>query len=229
MAVVPSKPIDKVQFYEDHVAPFTTNAIAIGLTSTECTDLGAKSTAARAAYNAQQSAQQVARAATETFHNTVDTLGTTGAALLKKIRAKAEQTGNPDVYALARIPAPAVPSPRPAPGKPTDLKVTLDGNGALILTWKCPNPVGSSGTIYQIYRAVGSSEDFAYLGGVGTRKYTDSTVPAGATRLTYQIQAARSTAVGLWATFIVSFGSGGGSGAASVESVNAAMAPKMAA
>jgi len=229
MSVVPKKPIDKVQFYEDHIAPFTTNATAIGIVTADATDLDAKATAARAAYDAQQVARQAAKTATESFYNALSALSITGAAVLKKIRAKAELTANPNVYTLAQIPAPATPSARPAPGKPTDLKVELDGNGALLLSWKCPNPSGAPGTIYQIYRAIGAEvENFAYLGGAGSRKFTDSTVPAGATRLTYQIQAARSTAVGPWATFVVSFGTGAGGGM-TVASVTLGAAPKLAA
>ena len=220
MGVVPSKPILKVQFYEDHLATFTENSTAVGLTTTECTELGTKASAARSAYDEQQVAIQAAKAATELFHNTVNALGTFGAGLIKKVRAKAELTGDLNVYVLAQIPAPATPSPRPAPGKPANLKVSLDDNGALGLGWTCPNPAGTSGTIYQVYRAVGASEDFAYLGGVGTKKFTDDTVPAGATRLTYRIQAARSTAVGPWATFVVSFGTSeaGGTSVSAVAS-----------
>ena len=227
MGVVPTKSIQKVQFYEDHNAPFTTNAVAIGVTTIEVTDLGTKTSAARAAYDAQQVARQAAKAATEAFENAVDAMGVAGAALLKKIRAKAEQTGNPTVYTLAQIPAPPTPSARPAPGKPTDLTVELDGNGALVLKFKCKNPAGTSGTMYQVYRSVGGGE-FQYLGGAGERKFVDATVPAGATKLTYQIQAVRSTAVGMWATFVVNFGTNVGGGA-TASVVTAPASPKLAA
>jgi hypothetical protein len=227
MAVVPDKQIEKVQFYENHSEPFTEHATAIGVTSTEVTDLVTKTAAARAAYDAQQTARQAAKAATESFDNAARAMGIAGAALLKKIRAKAEQTGNPDVYTLAQIPAPPTPSARPAPGTPTNLTIKLDGNGALILKFKCSNPAGTSGTMYQIYRSVGDGE-FQYLGGCGEKRYVDATVPAGATKLTYQIQAVRSTAVGMWATFNVNFGTNAGGGAtASVGSVTAS--PRIAA
>ena len=56
----------------------------------------------------------------------------------------------------------------------------------------------------------------------------DATVPGGATCLTYQLQAARSTAVGNFAQFIVNFGtnSGGGTTVQSVEAT--AGTPKLA-
>ena len=228
MGVVPIRKIERVQFYEDHIAPFTTNATAIGLVTTEVTDLDTKTSAARAAYNEQQAARQAAKAATESFKNAANAVTVAGAALLKKIRAKAEQSGDPNVYVLAEIPAPAIPTPRAAPGTPSNLKVELDGNGALILSWKCPNPAGTSGTMYQIYRAVGAGTEFTYLGGSGEKNFTDTTVPAGATRLTYQIQAVRSTAVGMWAEFVVNFGTNAG-GAITASVTEGTPAPKMAA
>lgn len=227
MGVVPTKPVQKIQFFEDHITPFTTNAVAIGITTTEVTDLGTRAAAARTAYDAQQAARQAAKAATEAFDNAVVAMGVAGAALLKKIRAKAEQTGNRNVYTLAQIPAPPTPSPRAAPGTPTDLKVELDGNGALVLKFKCKNPDGANGTMYQVYRATGAATEFTYLGGAGERKFVDATVPAGATRLTYQIQGVRSTAVGPWATFVVNFGTNG-VGVTTVP-VTAAASPKLAA
>ncbi|HYE21898.1 MAG TPA: hypothetical protein VEA69_25890 [Tepidisphaeraceae bacterium] len=222
-STVPNKRLAKVQFYEDHLGALTTNATAVGLSTAECTELGTKTSSARTAYADQQVAIQAAKAATELFHNEVAALGAFGAGLIKKVRARAELTGDLNVYVLAQIPGPATPAPRPAPGKPTNLKVGLDGNGAIELSWKCPNPTGTAGTVYQVWRATGGSADYSFLGAVGSRKFTDATVPAGATRLTYRIQAARSTAVGPWAEFNVNFGiPGGAGGAATVEAVKLA-------
>src|SRR5688500_16204746 len=107
MNVVPVKAIDRVQFYEDHIAGWTTNATAIGTTSAAVTDLQTKTTAARNAYDAQQAAQQAAKDATLAFHNAVTAMSTAGAAIIKQVRAKAEVSADPNVYVLASIPAPA--------------------------------------------------------------------------------------------------------------------------
>ena len=56
-----------------------------------------------------------------------------------------------------------------------------DGNGALIMKWKCANPAGSSGTVYQVFRRIGGTGEFTYLGGCGTKEFIDATIPAGAT------------------------------------------------
>lgn len=206
MAVVPAKKIDKVSFFENHNTPWSTNATALGTTTAAVTDLATKTLAARNAFNAQQSAMDTAKAATETFNAAVDAMATAGAAIISQIRAKAKTSGD-SVYALAQIPSPATPKPAGAPGQPTDFKATLDGNGSLVLTWKCSNT--ASGVIYQIYRALTGSVDFAYLGGSGERKFTDNTIPAGTTMITYQIQGVRSTGAGPWAQFNVNFGVGG--------------------
>jgi hypothetical protein len=119
----------------------------------------------------------------------------------------------------------ATPTPRPAPGKAYEFNATLMGDGSLDSKWKCNNPPGAAGTIYQIFRRTGAAGEFEYLGGVGERKFHDTTIPAGTATVTYKIQAVRSTAVGDWAEFNVNFGmSAGGGMTASVEP-----APKLAA
>ncbi len=206
MIVVPRKRIDKVSFYENHVGPWSTNAATLGVDPAGVTALETKTTAARDAYNAQQAAQQAARAATETFYEAVRNMASAGSAIISQIRATADVDGDA-IYNLAEIPVPSGPSPRPAPGTPYELKSEVNGNGELMLSWKCDNPAGTSGTIYQVYRSVNGSLDFEYLGGVGSRKFVDATIPAGATQITYKMQAVRSTAAGMWATFNVLFGS----------------------
>src|SRR5688572_4375146 len=135
MSLVPSSRIGKVEFYENHMAPWTANAVAIGSSAPEVTALGTKVTAARAAYLAQQEAADAARAATLAFHEAAAAMADAGADVIKKIRAKAATDGN-NVYVLAQIPAPATPSPAPPPGTATDFSVQLLQDGSLKLAWK---------------------------------------------------------------------------------------------
>src|SRR6201999_3984722 len=78
------------------------------------------------------------------------------------------------------------PSPVPAPGTPYKFNVSLGSTGALALSWKCQNPRGSSGTMYQLHRRVGATGDFQYLGATGRKAFVDGTVPAGSASVTYQ-------------------------------------------
>ena len=87
MGIVPDKNIDKVQFYETHLTPWAANAVAIGTTAGLVTDLTTKTAAARTAYDAQQSVQAAAKAATLTLKTSVAAMGLAGAAIINQIRA----------------------------------------------------------------------------------------------------------------------------------------------
>jgi len=206
MSTVPNKPLDKIQFFEDHLAPWNASAVGIGTTAATVTDLQNKTQNARAAYTAQQVARQTAKTATQAFNDAVNLMSVAGQGIIKQVRAKAEVSGDLNVYTLAQIPAPAVPSSRAAPGTPFNFKVKLQPNGTLEIIWNCNNPSGTSGTTYNVFRRNLVTGEFAYLGGSGQRLFIDDTIPAGRTQLTYQIQAVRSTSVGVFGEFNVNFG-----------------------
>ena len=209
MSIVPKEIVARIQWYEDRETPWSTSATQIGLTSAEVTALTAKTAAARAAFDAQQAAKNAAKNATLTLKLAVAAMTDAGSDAIKKIRAKAATDGN-SVYALASIPVPATPSPVPPPGTPGDFVATLNPDGSLKLRWKCVNPAGSVGTMYQVSRRTGSSGPFAAVGGSGVKSFVDSTLPSAVASVTYQIQAVRSTATGVAAQFVVNFGVGGG-------------------
>lgn len=212
MAVVPQTRLGKLTFYEAHVAPWTTNAAAIGLGPAQMTDFTPLVTAARTAYDAMIAAREAAKAATLDFYNAADAMHGgpgAGADIIRDIKNHALSTDDPSVYVLAQIPAPAPPSPAPAPGTPFDFRVTLQPAGSLELGWKCSNPSGTSGTVYEVSRSVNGAA-FTFVGSSGEKSFTDQTLPAGATPVVYRIQAVRSTVKGVAAQFMVSFGGAGG-------------------
>jgi hypothetical protein len=225
--ILPESAVDRVTFFENHNPTWATNAVAIGTTTTAVTALTTKTTAARAAYNAQQLAQETAKAATQTFKDAVAAMTSAGSDIIKQVKAKAATDGNP-IYTLALLPVPAVPSPIPAPGTPSNFGVELREDGSLILKWKCANPAGSSGTIYQVARKLGADGDFAVVGSSGGKQFLDETLPSGAGNapVTYQITAIRSTVAGAPAQFTVNFGAAGGSGEMMASVVSS---PKLAA
>lgn len=203
--IVPQSPIGKIEFYENHVADWAAKAVAIGTTAGLVTTLATQTEAARAAYQTHLLAQEQSRAATQNYYTAVREMNGTGTDIIQQVKAKAATDGD-DIYTLALLPVPATPGPVPAPGTPTDFKVTLNPDGSLRLKWKCPNPAGGGGTIYQIARRIGAGGDFAAIGVSGKRTFLDATIPAGSASVTYLIVAVRSTAAGVAAEFTVNLG-----------------------
>lgn len=205
MPVQPVTKVGRIEFCEEHIDQWTANAVPMGSSAPTVSSWSVKVAAARAAYQAQRTAMIAAKDATIEFNLAVQAMTQATSEIIKQVGAKATMGGDA-IYALAGIPAPSTPAPRQPPGMPYEPKVGLDLSGALSLGWKCNNPPGTSGTMYQVYRRAGLSGSFVLLGGSGERKFTDDTIPSGATQLTYKIQGVRSTCVGPWAEFNVSFG-----------------------
>jgi hypothetical protein len=221
MPVQPDGKVAKIEFCEIRNPIWLAAATSIGTTTVAVNDLVTKTTAARDAWAAQQTAQAAAKSATNTYNMAVEAMSTACAQIISSIKTKAGVAGD-SIYSLADIPVPATPSPMGPLGQPSQLKVTLTQDGFLDLAWKNTNPAGASGAVYQIWRRTTPTAEFEYLGGVGGKKFTDTTIPAGSSQLTYKIQAVRSTSIGPAATFNVTFGTeGGGAMSLSVEEVPA--------
>ena len=87
----------------------------------------------------------------------------------------------------------------------------LNPDGSVSLRWRCNNPTGSSGTIYNIRRRLSTQADFEFVGAVGTRKYTDFAIPPGTASVQYTVTGQRGAAAGLQSSpFMILFGYGGG-------------------
>src|SRR5438045_2231683 len=125
MGVLPNKFADRIQYCEDHVAPFTTNAVVIGTSAPIVTDFQTKTEAARDAFTAASAARQAAKVATNALKNAIGAMSNSFADIARQVHAKAGQTGSETPYNLAQIPPPATPASRPAPGTPSNLKVEL--------------------------------------------------------------------------------------------------------
>src|SRR5690606_756626 len=109
------------------------------------------------------------RASVEDFDNAMANVSALGGGLVSQIRAKAKQSGDPNVYVLAQIPAPADPTPVGAPGTPEALKATLQPDGTLTLDWKCENPPRAKGTVYHVMRLNNETGEYKFLGGTGEK------------------------------------------------------------
>lgn len=199
-----------LQWCQAHVNVFNTQAANIGLTDTQAQAFQAAVAAAAGSLIDVQSAKDASRAATASATDRFSLLRASAAEMVRSIRTFAENTNNQaEVYQLAQISAPASPSPAPPPGQPFMPRVTLLENGAIRLAWKCNNPSGTQGTIYEVRRRVGGQGAFAFIGASGVKSFDDGTIPAGASQVTYEITAVRSTQRGVPAQFNVNFGVGG--------------------
>jgi hypothetical protein len=225
MGVMPEKKVEKLGWCEAHVEPFTDNAVAIGSSAPAVADFSTKTTAARAAYVVKQAAEEAVRNANANFDLALLAATTAAADIIKQVRAKAATDGDA-IYTLASLPIPATPAPLGPPGTPEALKVELNPDGSLKLSFKCANPAGSYGTLYHVFRsATGETNDYQFVGAAGERKFTDESVPSGLSIVYYRIQAVRTTAIGVAGEFLVRFGVGAGGCGISVTPI----APKLAA
>ncbi|HZZ42414.1 MAG TPA: hypothetical protein VFE58_05720 [Tepidisphaeraceae bacterium] len=203
----------------------TATPTAFGLVAAQATAYSAVSATWRTAYTV--AADPVTRTkASVSAKNAARTAVKTMASSLAKII-----NGTPTVTDAQKIDlglsVRATPSPVAPPGTPSRFAVALSAGGALKVSWKCANPAGSAGTIYQVWRRVGATGDFVYLGGSGEKNFTDETLPAGSAAVTYQIQGVRSTSVGPFAQFNVNFGTG--TGGTRIASATPVITPKLAA
>lgn len=193
---MPSDPItgntklEKIEFYEAHIAPWNTNAAAIGLTPPMVTQITTNTTAARAAYNAAIAARNASKAATQTYYDAVAVMAEYGSSLISTIRAKAENTADPTVYTKAQIPPPATPTPAGPPTDATNVRATVQNDGSILLEW---DGTVRSGQFFSVRRQVAGSTAWMNLGSVRVKSFVDSALPSGSTAAVYQVFAHRGS------------------------------------
>lgn len=208
MTIVPKSIPELLDWAEVHGDVWNAAPATIGLTAPQAAAFKTKAQTARASVVNQDAANQVKLAATVTARSDVSSLRSSAADLIAIIKGFAENSANPEVvYSAAQIPPPAPPAPLGPPGTPFEPVVSLRGDGAVMIKWKCNNP--GAGTVYEVSRRIGGSGAFGYIGVTGTREFVDETLPLGADGVTYQIVGIRSTARGNTAQFNVNFGIGG--------------------
>jgi len=204
-----------------HTSIFSSNDEAIGLTPAQALAFSTATTQAVAALNSAEMARQYFLATQDMMRTKLSALRGSASETVRSIRTFAENAGDSNVYVIAQIPPPAIPSPIPPPAKPGDLEVSLDPpSGAVTLRWKAANPVGSAGTSYIVRRrnpAVAGST-FEFIGVTGSKKFVDGTFIAGPDAVQYTVQGQRSDSSGpLSDIFTVNFGRAPGGGLNAVE------------
>lgn len=189
MPLVPDSKSGAINFFQSHLAAWSADPAAIGLTPQQILDISGATTAAQGSYLAAQQAYNAAKSATATNDTDIETMRAVGSSVIASIRAHAKSTGDPNVYVLADIPAPKTPTPAGAPDAPTNVRGTIDNRGAVELKWD-----GSLAfhTFFEVYRMFEGQNAWTLLASVGTKAFTDETIPPGTTSaISYFVQARR--------------------------------------
>ncbi|VAX39868.1 hypothetical protein MNBD_PLANCTO03-1795 [hydrothermal vent metagenome] len=190
MSVLPQSDIQMIEWFEERVAGWIADPAAIGLTPDQAASLLTFAGTARAAYQAAQQARNTSKSATVTYHNGSSDLRGFGADLLKTIKAFAEATDDPNVYALADVPPPAAPAPAGPPEPPTDVQGVITNDGAVELSW---NGTLAYSTFYEILRKLDDETSWNLISSIGDKKFVDDTLAVGCTAVQYRVRAKRGT------------------------------------
>lgn len=200
MSTTPNRDAELIQFYEDRVNGWNSNASEIGMTTSQATTVKSATTAARDAFTAASLARAAAKDATVALRNAMNSLKTSGGDAIKTIRAFASATNDPNVFVIAQIPPPAAPTPAKPPSQPVQLRAIVEPTGALTIEFKA-GPAGpgqdasTSGVLYQIRRRINNESNFTTIGiaqpsragARGFTSFTDETLPAGSTNIRYLV------------------------------------------
>jgi len=188
--VLPRTRLDKIEWFEGRLGQWLADPASIGLTPAQVDQLAAEVAAARAAHEEAERARNAAQSATLAFHTRAAAMEGDGRGLIAQIKAFAEATGDRGVYTRSDVPPPRDPSPSGPPESPTDLRGRITSDGAVELTWE-----GSLArrTFYEVLRRLAGEEAWTVLDSVGAKRYLDSTVPPGTSRVQYRVRAKRGT------------------------------------
>jgi hypothetical protein len=228
MSELPRTRLARLEYFEARSTLWTANAAAIGLTPAQVTAIKNAAVANRTDFNAAEVARNASKAATTQYYNSGNTMFDLGRDLIKTIKAFAETTNNPNVYALANINPPAPPAPVPAPDAPTDLAGTLDNFGVATLTWKATRSGPSSGIFFVVERQRAGEAAFVTLGATSEKSFIDPDPRAASGNVSYRVKAVRGADESAWAQPIFFAIGGGGGGAVSGYVINTVHAARAA-
>ncbi len=184
---------------------------AVGLDAGRVAALQAANDAAAAAQQQLEAARQTTERATSVFNNACNTVRQLAGQCVRSIDAFALASGDPNaVWELAAVPALRPRGAGKSPAQPRAFTAGLNGNGSLTVKWKCSNPRGVSGVVYQVSRRLNNTGPFSVLDTVGGKQFVDGSIPAGTFAVTYKVVGKRGQRVGpVSDQFTVQFGAAG--------------------
>lgn len=191
MSVLPTKRSELIQFFTQRLSSWQADPTAIGLTVEAVTELAGKTASASSLYQAALVARQDSRDATSEYYTGTDDLREFGAALVAAIKAFAQTSGDPGVYALASIPEPADPSPSAPPAVPTNIELSMRTSGSVDISWE---GTVAQGTFYEVQRSLNDGVNWTTITSVPAREALDAGVPQGTPRAYYRIRGVKGAA-----------------------------------
>ncbi|MFI4917531.1 MAG: hypothetical protein ACIAS6_13620 [Phycisphaerales bacterium JB060] len=191
MTVLPPTRSELIQFFIQRLPAWEADPASIGLTEEAVASLGQVAASASSLHRDALTARQKSKDATARYHAGADELRVIGAALVAMIKAFAQASGDPGVYALASIPEPADPSPSAAPVAPANIALSMRTSGEVDLSWE---GTVAQGTFYEIQRSLDDGPTWATIASVPAREAVDDGVPSGTPRAYYRIRAVKGPA-----------------------------------
>ena len=200
---LPTSRQQALEWFETRLATWTTNAAGIGLTAAQMTAFATLIGTNRKDFNDAQTARAAAKAATLKFYNSSNLMRDPGRGYIAAIKAFAETSRNPAVYALGMIDPPAPPTPVPAPAAPTDVTGTVSPTGQITISWKAAVSGASSGIFFMIQRQRSGETAYTLLGGTQEKSFFDPAPNVIAGPVSYKLRAQRSSDASAWTVPIV--------------------------
>ncbi len=212
--VIPIPKEQMVAFFNAHLKAWGDHTLAIGLSVPQLAAITAALNAAQADLDTVAEARLASKSATGTFYVSAATLRALGQQAIDRIRLQAESTNNPNVYALAQIPAPQPPGPTPAPEVPTEVFADPNADGTVTVKWKGTT---ANGQFFSVWRRVGEGGTWTHLSSIAGRgrSFIDTSVPNPFTTqgasLFYMVLAQRGTETSAQSNLgVIQYGAGPG-------------------
>lgn len=205
MANFPSGRTGQLEWMEARIDTWLGKAPEIGLSTTIVNALKTKVQAARSKLTSADEARAASKAATLTWYDSCGDMAEDVRRHIATIKAFAANNGGDAILAIAMMDPPAPPQPATAPGKPTNISVTLLPSGAVQVFWEAENASSLSGGFFNVSRKLPGQATFTVLTGANgttsqsrTMSFVDFTIPSSAASqgVQYIIQGQRGTLQG---------------------------------
>ncbi len=197
MRILPRTPLDVAEFSAARTPVWAAAPAAIGLDASEVARVSAATERYRDALAAAERARAASLAATEALRQAAEEMRDRVSNAVQKIRLFARASGDREVYGRAMVPSPspaAGPGTAPPPAQPKQLNATFAVTGAPSITFRAPG--SGPGTVFMVRRKLAGSDGFVPIGTAGstrglTKRFTDTTLPAGTSTVQYIIHGQR--------------------------------------